>query len=96
MINHVLMSTASLYRLRHQRQASDPLHAPGQAVFSVQDVEVCSVHPFRILHPDHDCRQYGGPHDEGKTSDVTCGVISNNEVSVPFSQNNFKITDFMI
>lgn len=67
------MSAASLYRLRHQRQAPDPLHAPGQAVFSVQDVEVCSVHPFRILHPGHDSRQHGGPHDEGKTSRVTSG-----------------------
>lgn len=32
-----------LHRLRHKCQATDPLHASEQAVFSVQDVEICGV-----------------------------------------------------
>lgn len=32
-----------LHRLRHKCQATDPLHASEQAIFSVQDVEICGV-----------------------------------------------------
>lgn len=54
-----------MYRLRHQRQTSHPLHATEPAVLPVQDVEICRLSTFRVLHHDHDCCQYRGPHDEG-------------------------------
>lgn len=64
----LISSTASLYRLCHQRQTSDTLHAAGQAFLPVQDMEVCGVHSVWVLHPDHDRHQHSGPHDEGKTA----------------------------
>ncbi len=48
------------------RQTSDSLHAAGQAVLPVQDMEICGVHSVWVLHPDHDRHQHSGPHDEGK------------------------------
>lgn len=62
----LISSTASLYWLCHQRQTSDSLHAAGQAVLPVQDMEICGVHSVWVLHPDHDRHQHSGPHDEGK------------------------------
>lgn len=54
-----------LHRLRHKCQAADPLHASEQAIFSVQDVEICGVPSLWVLYHGHDCSQYYCSHDEG-------------------------------
>ena len=57
--------TEGLYRLCHQRQAADALHAPEHALLPVPHVEVCGVAALRVLHHDHDSPEHRGAHDEG-------------------------------
>ncbi|XP_035585186.1 voltage-dependent N-type calcium channel subunit alpha-1B-like isoform X2 [Zalophus californianus] len=53
-----------LHRLRHQHQAPDTVHAPGQAVIPVQDMDICGLASLRVLHHGHDRPQHSGANDE--------------------------------
>lgn len=58
--------TESLYRLCHQRQTADEIHARKQTVLPVQDVEICGVASVRVRHYDFNCPQHSRADDEGQ------------------------------
>lgn len=58
--------TEGLYWLCHQRQAADKIHARGQAILPVQDVEICGVASIRVRHHDFNCPQHSRADDEGQ------------------------------
>lgn len=61
-----LSPTEGLHRLRHQRQTSDPTHAPEQAELPVPHVAVCGVSAFRVHHHGHDRPEHHRADDEGE------------------------------